>query len=603
MAGIVEKTSSYVLGIDLGTTNCAVGIYKTGKTEIISIDGAKTMPSVMSVLKDGEILVGSQAKSRSIIAPESTVSSIKRQMATDWTKEFEGLPGKVFTPVDVSAEILLKLINGALQNETIDLGGTPKYAVICVPANFNDAQKKATQMAAELANLEVLTLLEEPIAAAYAYAIEKERVQTVLVYDLGGGTFDVSILEVDSTRDANKQFKVLAKEGIQELGGDDFDQRLMKIVADKFAEESDIDILDLSKDQGISAKKAREAQQKLLEAVMTAKHELSESTKTSIDIPNFIQDESGKSHHIDNLEITREQFNEEIRDLILQTKESVEKALSSAKLEIDDIDRIILVGGSTKIPLVREMLHEIFGREPYSDTDPDTAIARGGSILGATMMLPDPELERPKEDTPDFVIDIDNIVTHNLGIEVVGGKFSCLIPKGTQIPEDGPASASKEYTTPHDNITELAIVVFQSPEDVEYVSSDGTKCIGEFFLKGIPPKPRGEERIHVEFEIDSQNLLRVKARSSSSSDELEIREAKMIDRQQRITSDDDKQKPVSEELEEELKDSDIQKPVSEELEEELEKELEDDDIQKPVSEELEEEVEEELEEEPEKVMA
>ena len=547
MTAIVEKSSSYVLGIDLGTTNCAVGIYKSGKTEIITVDGAKTMPSVMSVLKDGEILAGSQAKSRSLIAPESTISSIKRKMGTDWTKEFEEIPGKVFTPVEVSAEILLKLINGILQNEAIDLGGTPTYAVICVPANFNDAQKKATQMAGELANLDILTLLEEPIAAAYAYAIEKERVQTVLVYDLGGGTFDVSILEVDSARSANKQFKVLAKEGIQELGGDDFDQKIMQRVAGEFAKASNIDILDLDKDQGISTKKAREAQQKLLEAVITAKHELSEATKTSIDIPNFIHDESGQPHHIDNIEITREQFNEEIRDLILQTKESIEKALSAAKLEIEDIDRIILVGGSTKIPLVREMLHEIFGREPYSDTDPDTAIARGGAILGATMMLPDPELERPEEDTPDFVIDLDNIVTHNLGIEVVGGKFSCLIPKHTQILEDAPANASREYTTPQDNLTELAINVFQSSEHVPYVSSDGAQCIGEFFLKGIPPKPRGEERIIVEFEIDDQNLLKVKASSSSSTGELEIRESKIIDRQQRITPDDATQQPVSEE--------------------------------------------------------
>ncbi len=547
MTGIVEKSSSYVLGIDLGTTNCAVGLYKAGKTEIIPIDGAKTMPSVMSVLKNGEILVGSQAKSRSLIAPESTVSSIKRQIATDWTKEFEEIPGKIFTPVEVSAEILMKLIDGIVQNEAIDLGGTPTYAVICVPANFNDAQKKATQMAGELANLETLTLLEEPIAAAYAYAIEKERVQTVLVYDLGGGTFDVSILEVDSSGSANKQFKVLAKEGIQALGGDDFDQKLMESVAGEFAKASNVDILDLNKDQGISTKKAREAQQKLLEAVITAKHELSEATKTSIDIPNFIHDESGQPHHIDNMEITREQFNEEIRDMILQTKESVEKALGAAKLEIEDIDRIILVGGSTKIPLVREMLHEIFGKEPYSDTDPDTAIARGAAILGATMMLPDPELERPEEDTPDFVIDLDNIVTHNLGIEVVGGKFSCLIPKDTQIPEDGPAAASKEYTTPQDNLTELAIVVFQSPEDVPYVSSGGAECIGEFFLKGIPPKPRGEERIIVDFEIDGQNILKVKASSSSSEGELEIREAKIIDRQQRITPEDDSQQPASEE--------------------------------------------------------
>jgi molecular chaperone DnaK len=536
MTALVEKSSSYVLGIDLGTTNCAAGIYKTGEPEIININGAKTMPSVMSVLKDGEILVGSQAKSRNLIAPESTVSSIKRHMATDWEKEFEEIPGKVFTPVEVSAEILSKLIDGILQNETVDLGGTPKYAVICVPANFNDAQKKATQMAGELANLEMLTLLEEPIAAAYAYALEKERVQTVLVYDLGGGTFDVSILEVDSSGNANKQFKVLAKEGIQKLGGDDFDQRIMKRVAGEFAKASNIDIYDPDKDQGIT-KEAREAQQKLLEAVIAAKHELSEATTTSIDIPNFIHDETGQPHHIDNFEITREQFNEEIHDLILQTKDSVEKALSAAKFEIEDIDRIILVGGSSKIPLVKEMLHEMFGKEPYSDTDPDTAIARGAAILGATMMLPDPELERPEEDTPEFVIDIDNIVTHNLGIEVVGGKFNCLIPKDTEIPAEGPVTVSKEYTTPEDNITELAIIVFQSSEDVEYVSSDSAKCIGEFFLKGIPPKPRGEENIDVEFEIDSQNLLKVKASSSSSSDELEIRESNIIDRQQRITPD------------------------------------------------------------------
>jgi len=539
MNDIVEKSSSYVLGIDLGTTNCAAGIYKAGKTEVINLNGTKTMPSVMSVLKNGEILVGSQAKSRSLIAPDNTVSSIKRHIATDWTKEFEEIPGKVFTPVEVSAEILLKLIDAVQQNEAFDLGGTPKYAVICVPANFNDAQKKATQLAGELANLEIITLLEEPIAAAYAYAMEKERVQTVLVYDLGGGTFDVSILEVDSSGNANKQFKVLAKEGIQDLGGDDFDQTIMKKMAGRFTEASNIDIFDQDTDQGISKKKTREAQQKLLEAVVAAKHELSEATTTSIDIPNFIQDETGQPHHIDNFEITREQINEEIRDLILQTKDSVEKALSTAKLDIEDIDRIILVGGSSKIPLVKEMLHEMFGKEPYSDTDPDTAIARGAAILGATMMLPDPELDRPKEDTPDFVIDIDNIVTHNLGIEVIGGKFSCLIPKDTEIPAEEPVIVAKDYTTPHDDVTELAILVFQSSDDVEYVSSDSANCIGEFFLQGIPPKPRGEETINVEFEIDSQNLLTVRASSSSSSGELEISESSIIAKQQRITPDDD----------------------------------------------------------------
>ena len=536
MSEIVEKSSSYVLGIDLGTTNSAAGIYRSGQPEVINVNGTKTMPSVMSVLKEGDIVVGSQARSRNLIAPESTVSSIKRHMATEWAKEFEELPGKVFTPPDVSAEILSSLVDGIVENATVDLGGTPKYAVICVPANFNDAQKKATQLAGELANLEVLALLEEPIAAAYAYAIEKERVQTVLVYDLGGGTFDASILEVDSSDDASKRFRVLAKEGIQKLGGDDFDRRIMEIVADQFAKTSGIDIFAEDDDRGIDTKQLREAQQKLLEAAVATKHELSEATTTIIDIPNFIHDETGQPHHIDNIEITRDQINAEIRDLILQTKESVEKALSAAKLQIEDIDRIILVGGSTKIPLVKEMLQDMFGKEPYSDTDPDTAIARGAAILGATLALPESDLERSQEDTPDFVIDIDNIVTHNLGIELASGKFSCLIPKDTEIPTDGAVSASRQYTTPEDDVTELAIVVFQSSEDVDDVSSDSAECIGEFILEGLPAAPKGDEIITVEFDIDTQNMLKVKATSSSSTGELEIRESNVIGKQQRITA-------------------------------------------------------------------
>ena len=524
MTAIVEKNSGYVLGIDLGTTNTAVAVYKGSSAEIITTDGAKTMPSVMSVLKNGEILVGSQAKARSLIDPENTVTSIKRKMGQDWTKEFEGLPDKEYTPVDISAEILSKLISSVQQNESIDLGGNPKYVVISVPANFDDAQKKATRKAGELANLEILTLLEEPVAAAYAYALEKERDQTILVYDLGGGTFDVSILKVNSTESENKNFTVLSKEGIQELGGDDFDRKLMKTVAEIFKEKSGIDILDLEKDQGLSLKRIREAQQKLKETVMIAKHELSDSLSAKIDLPNLIHDESGQPYHIDNMEITRDQLNDEIRDLILQTKEAVQKALDGAQLTIGDIDRILLVGGSTKVPLVKEMLQEMFGREPYSDIDPDAAIARGAAILGATLILPDPDLEHEKDD-PGFTIDTDNIVTHYLGIEVVGGKFSCLIPKDAEIPEDGPATATREYTTPSDDMTELAIRVYQSPEDVEYVSSEHVKCTGEFFLKGIPPKPRGQERITVNFEINAQNLLKVSALSSTSSKELEIRES------------------------------------------------------------------------------
>ena len=530
MTSIVEKHSGYVLGIDLGTTNTAVAVFKGGQAQLINIDGAKTMPSVVTVLKNGDILVGSQAKARSLIDPTNTVTSIKRKMGQDCEKEFEGLPGKAYTPADISAEILSKLISGVQQNEAIDLEGNPKYVVVCVPANFDDAQKKATKQAAALANLEVVSLLEEPVAAAYAYAIEKERDQTILIYDLGGGTFDVSILKVDSTESKQKTFRVLAKEGVQELGGDDFDERLMKIVAKTFAETSGIDVLDVKKDQGVSPKAIREAQQKLKEAVMNAKHELSESLSVRIDLPNLIHDEGGKPHHIDNLEITRDQFNSEIRDLIRQTKEAVQKALDGAKLSIEDIDRILLVGGSTKIPLVKEMLQEMIGRELYSDTDPDTVIARGAAILGATMNVPDDHGVEPvqEEDHPDFGIIIHNTVTHNLGIEVVGGKFSCLIPKGRDIPQDGLVTATKEYTTPRDDMTDMVIRVYQSyKDDVEYVSSEDVTCVGEFFLSRIPPKPRGQERITVNFEIDDQNLLRVRASSSSSSKELEIQETRL----------------------------------------------------------------------------
>lgn len=521
-----ETYSGYVLGIDLGTTNTAVAVYKAGQSEIIPIYGAKTLPSVVSVLRNGDVLVGQQAKSRSIIDPENTVVSIKRKMGETWTKVFDGQPERVYTPADIAAEILSKVAAGVQQHEAFDLGGIPQYSVICVPANFDDAKKKATRKAAELANLEVLRLLEEPVAAAYAYALEKERDQTILVYDLGGGTFDVSILQVNSTQDDQKSFSVLAKEGISELGGDDFDERLMAIVANALCEHSGVDILDLKKDQGINENKLRNAQQKLKEAVMEAKHELTEASSASIHIPNIIHDESGTPYHVE-MEVTREQFNEVIRDLVMDTREAVQKALDAAQFTIRDVDRIILVGGSTKVPLVKEMLQEMFGREPYSDIDPDTAIARGAAILGATMNLPQDADFVPKEvdDIPAFKIELHDKVTHNLGIEVVGGKFSCLIRKGIDIPADQPVIATKDYSTPRDNMTELAIRVYQSLDDVEYVSSEGVKCIGEFFLSGIPPKPRGQERITVKFEIDQQNLLRVRASSSGSSEELEIKES------------------------------------------------------------------------------
>jgi len=523
--GIIRKDSGYVIGIDLGTTNTAAAVYKAGNSQLIKLDGEKTLPSVMSVLSNGDILVGNTARNRILIDPENTVSSIKRQMGKEWSKEFTGLPDKQYTSVDVSAEILSKVISSIQQNETIDLKGNPKYAVICIPANFDDSQKKATKKAGELAGLNVMKLLEEPVAAAYYYALERERDQTILVYDLGGGTFDVSILQVDSKSEINKNFKILSKEGIQELGGDDFDLKMMQEVGRQFEESSGIDIFNLEKDQGIKAAALMEAQQKLKETIMRAKHDLTEMEKTHVEIPNIIKDESGSLHSVD-IEITRDQFNEQIRDMILQTKDAVQKALEGAKLTINDVDRIILVGGSTKVPIVKEILKEMFNKEPYSDTDPDAAIACGAAILGATLNLPQDGSveEKDKEDEADFIIDKIDKVTHYLGIEIMGGKFNCLIEKDREIPKEGPATATKEYTTPRDNMTELTIGIYQSPEEVDYVSSDNCKFISEFFLTGIPPKPRGEEVIKVYFEIDDQNLLKVKASSSGSSKELEISE-------------------------------------------------------------------------------
>ncbi|MFM6518236.1 MAG: Hsp70 family protein, partial [Microcystis panniformis] len=261
-----------------------------------------------------------------------------------------------------------------------------------IPANFNDAQKTATKEAGKLANLEVLYLLEEPVAAAIAYGVEKERDQTILIYDLGGGTFDVSILQVNSTQEKSAQLKILAKQGVFQLGGDDFDARIMAIANEKFKDQSQIDLFDLHKDQGINQKALKQAQQKLKDAAEKTKWELSEAQTATLTIPNLIKDESGNVHNLD-LEISRTEFNDAIRDLIEQTRTAAEQALTDAKLTIEDIDRLILVGGSTRVPLVKTMLVEMFGKEPYSDADPDTIVARGAAIFAATLNVPDPNVE------------------------------------------------------------------------------------------------------------------------------------------------------------------------------------------------------------------
>jgi molecular chaperone DnaK len=510
MVPIIPKMSPYVFGIDLGTSNSAIAVHINGQAELIPIESATTMPSVVSVRPDGEILVGRQARSRLMVYPDETVASIKREMGFfGWVKAFAGLPGREFTPPDLSAEILSKLKTSAEQESLFALKGTPHRAVVCIPANFNESQKEATLEAARLANLEVLHLLEEPVAAAIAYAVEKERDQTILVYDLGGGTFDVSILQVDSTQ-AENSFKILAKDGVPKLGGDDFDGQIMAIAHDAFKVQSGLDLMDLKKDQGISQKAIREAQQRLKEVAEAAKRELSESQTTEISLPNLIRDESGQIHSLE-ISLTRAALNEAIRPLIWQTKAAIERALEQAGLSIDDLDRIILVGGSTRIPLVSEMLVEMFGKEPYKDTDPDTVVARGAAIYAASLLDP--------EKGPS--IKIYNQVTHFLGISALGGKFACLLEKGLEIPVDEPLTVTQLFRNPIENMTEILIRVYQSNMPAEWTQDKDVQPIGEFAVK-IAPKPKGQEEIEVTFAIDQQNLLKVKAKSSVSGNELEI---------------------------------------------------------------------------------
>ena len=517
---LVMKKSPYIMGIDLGTSTSSVAIFMRGKSEVLKFGQHKTLPSVVS-FKEDKILVGYQAKARALISPKETIVSIKRSMG-DPDYKFEHNE-KNYSPADIASEILQAVVKGAQTQEAIDVRGTLKYAVVCIPANFDDAKKQDTKKAAELAGIEVLSLLEEPVAAAIAYGFEGERDQTILVYDLGGGTFDVSILKVNTTEDGEAHYDVLAKEGIPALGGDDFDMEIMKIVNQALIEDSEIDVFNLKKDQGggVSKRALREAQQKLKGAAENAKKELSEAEEAQILLPNFLKDGNGQLHNVD-VTITREQFENAIKPLLAQSEEAIRKALLNAKMEIDDISRIILVGGSTRIPLVKQLLTDMFEKEPYSDLDPDTIVAQGASIYGASLGIPTDKIdeteEQLEEDQMKADINIKNIVTHYLGIEVHGQRFSTLIEKGIELSDENPeVTGSKEYTTVRDNQTEIRITIYQSTEPVEKVTEEGTVCIGEFFLTGIPKNKRGREKMQVTLTINRENLLNVSASSLSDT--------------------------------------------------------------------------------------
>lgn len=510
MSDFTVAKSPYTFGVDLGTSNSAIAVSANDRVAILDIEGKKTMPSVVTLRSDGDIIVGNQARNRAIIEPDNTIISIKREMGNPtWTKEVNGV---TYAPEDISEKILSKLIEQAERNAPFDLVGTPSKVVLCIPANFSDLQRKASIQAAELAGLNVVTLIEEPVAAAIAYALEKDRDQTILVYDLGGGTFDVSILDVKSKIGAPADLRILAKEGVPVLGGDDFDRKIIELLASRLQETSGIDVLDLRKDSGVSERHLREVQQRLKDAAIQAKHELAESESTHISLLDVLKDEGGKAHSVE-VELTRDDFNGMIRAYIDETIACVAKAIESASLTKDQISRIILVGGSTRVPLVRIALTDFFGKEPYSDLDPDTVVAYGAAMYGARL------------DSAEERVVVHEKVTHFLGIETFGGKCSWLIEKNTDIPASEPLSESKEFTTGRDNQTEIAIRVYQSDEPVEFSNDEKATFIGEFFLMNLPELPKGQVTVDVRFEIDQQNLLRVSATSADQSEQIEVKRA------------------------------------------------------------------------------
>lgn len=524
--GIVPTNSSYVLGIDLGTSTSIASIYTKGKSKVLSIDGKDYIPSAVSFVDKNTKLVGEQAKSRAILDPDNTVISIKRYMGEDGYKI--KLQGEDYTPEQISSEILAKIAEAAMKQDDFDSEGNIKYAVICIPANFTDNAKLATKKAAEIAGLEVLYLLEEPVAAAIMYGFNSNKDQNILVYDLGGGTFDVCILNAKTSVDEGYKYEILAKEGISKLGGDDFDFKLMQLINNKFREYSNFDLLDMKKDQGVNKKKMRQAQQKLKEVAEKAKIDLTDSEQVNIMVPNIIQNEEGESLHIE-VDITRQQFENEIIDLIKKTEETVDKALNSSKLDKDDIDRIILVGGSSLVPIIKERIKEKFDKEPYSNFNPRTIVSQGAAIFGATLNVPS-DAKPNDEAKPQGEIELIQQVTHNLGIMIQGLKFSKIIEKGREINPGEIVLEEKEYTTQYDNQTELSIVVYQTLEDISYINEvddeniEKAVCIGEFKLKNIPKAPKGTERINVKFEVNEQNEIKVTATalSSGSSDEITL---------------------------------------------------------------------------------